>query len=164
VIEIMLGRRCAVRGCLLPDGTRGSVIAGEPIRNLRNGELVELGDRWRRPLPDGSWNDGNIQIAEGDVRVIDAPPRTPRQFSIRSPDDRPNLNADLMASPRIAELVKDIRFATDLYRAMCNTDWYRNGLHWATTWRVAGGIAADLRDLNEDCFAFYCSGDEGEVA
>lgn len=60
--------------------------------------------------------------------------------------------------------MKDIRFATDLYRAMCNTDWYRNGLRWATTWRVAGGIVADLRDLNEDYLDFYCSEDEGDVA
>jgi hypothetical protein len=85
-------------------------------------------------------------------------------LGIRSPDDAPDLEADLMASPQIAVLVKDIRFATDLYRAMCNTDWYRNGVHWATTWRAAGGIVADLRELNEDYLDFYCSGDEGIVA
>jgi hypothetical protein len=104
VIEITHGRKGAVRGCLLPDGTRGSVIAGEPIRELRGGEWVELKDRWRRPLLDGSWNDGNIEIAEGDVRFIDAAPRTPRQLGIRSPDETPDLEADLMASPRIAAL------------------------------------------------------------
>ena len=47
---------------------------------------------------------------------------------------------------------------------MCNTDWYRNGKHWAKTWRAAGGIVADLRDLNEDYNDFYRSGDEGVVA
>ena len=164
VIEIMHGRKNVVRGRLLQDGTRGTVIACQPIRELRDGEWVELGDPWRRPLPDGSWNDGIIQIAEGDVRFVDAPPRMARQLGIRFPNDKPELEADLMASQRIAELVKDIRFATDLYRAMCNTDWYRNGLHWATTWRVAGGIAADLRDLNENYLDFYCSGDESDVA
>jgi hypothetical protein len=139
VIVIMNGRKHAVRGCLMHDGTRGSVIAGEPIRELRDGEWVDLGERWRRPLADGSWNDGDVRIEEGDVRFIDAPRRTPRQLGTRSPDDAPDLEVDLMASPQIAELVKDIRFATDLYRAMCNTDWYRNGVHWATTWRALAG-------------------------
>jgi hypothetical protein len=71
---------------------------------------------------------------------------------------------DLLASARIADLVKDLRFATDLYRAMCNTDWSRNDMGWATTWRVAGEIVAHLRDLNESYNDFYCSGDEGVVA
>jgi hypothetical protein len=41
VIEITLGRTCAVRGCRLPDGTRGSVITGEPIHELRDGTWVD---------------------------------------------------------------------------------------------------------------------------
>ena len=127
----------------MQDGTRGSVIAGEPIRELRDGEWIDLGERWRRPLPDGSWNDGDVRIEEGDVRFIDGPRRTPWQLGIRSPDDAPDLEADLMASPQIAVLVKDIRFATDLYRAMCNTDWYRNGVHWATTWRLSPATASN---------------------
>ena len=69
-----------------------------------------------------------------------------------------------MASLRIAELAKDICFATDLYRAMCNTEWRRNGRQWATTWRQAAAIVADLRDLNEDYTDFYCSDDEGAVS
>jgi hypothetical protein len=164
VIEIVFDHKSAVRGCLLPDGARGSVVSKEPVRELRDGEWVEIEHRWRRPMSDGSWSDGDIEIGESDIRFIDDPPRAPRQLDTRSPDDTPDLETDLMASARIADLVKDIRFATDLYRAMCNTDWFRNGVQWATTWRVAGGIVAYLRDLNEDYNDFYCSGDEGIVA
>jgi hypothetical protein len=82
---------------------------------------------------------------------------------MRSPDDAPDLEADLMASERIAQLVKNEGFARDLYSALCNTRWFRNEHEWGTTWRSAGGIVAYLRDLNEDYMDFYCSGNEGTV-
>ncbi len=164
VIEIKFGHKCAVRGCLLPDGRRGSVISKEPVQELRDGEWLEIEHRWCRQLPDGSWNDGDLEIVENEIRFIEDPPRPRRRVGTPSPDDKPDLETDLLASARIADLVKDLRFATDLYRAMCNTDWSRNDRRWATTWRVAGEIVAHLRDLNESYNDFYCSGDEGVVA
>lgn len=46
----------------------------------------------------------------------------------------------MMASPRIAELVRRERFAKDLYRALCEASWFRNGYEWGCTWRQAGGV------------------------
>ena len=140
----------SVHACLLPDGTRMTITKGA------EGE-------WRRPLPDGTWRCGALKVSEHDVRFIDGPKRTPRALGARSPDDAPSLDADLMASARIRELVADRRFAEDLYRALCNISWFRAAREWSCTWRGAGGIVADLRDLGEEYIDFYCSGREGTV-
>ncbi|HTO85833.1 MAG TPA: hypothetical protein VMQ73_26675 [Methylomirabilota bacterium] len=164
VVEMACDSARVVHACHLPDGRRGSVFTKMTKMELREGRWEEIGPRWRRLLPDGSWNDGDVEITATDVRFIDGPSHARRQIGSRSADDAPDLEADLMASPRIAELVKDIWFATDLYRAMCNTEWHRNGHQWAATWRHAAGIVATLRDLNEGYLDFYCSDDEGTVS
>lgn len=149
-------RATTVFSCLLPDGARGTVVSAmeKDVAGRR---------RWRRPLPDGSWRDGDIVIHDDDVRFVEDLPRPPRALGLRSSEEAPDLWADMMASPRIAELVMDDRFAEDLYRALCNTSWFRNGHEWGCTWRQAGGVVANLRDLNEDYIDFYCSGREGIV-
>lgn len=139
-----------VYACLLPDGTRMTITKGS------EGE-------WRRPLPDGSWLCGTIKISDDELRFIDGPARASRALGTRSPDDAPRLDDDLMASARIRELAADRRFAEDLYRALCNIRWFRAGKEWGCTWRGAGGIVADLRDLGEEYIDFYCSGREGTV-
>lgn len=127
----------AIFACLLPDGSRATVTRA----------LEKSGDRqhqWRRPLADGSWQTGAIEISENEVRFVDGARRTSRKLSSRSPDETPNLTVDLMASARIAELVRDRPFAEDLYRALCNTRWFRDGKEWGCTWRSAGGIVAAI--------------------
>jgi hypothetical protein len=140
-----------VFACLLPDGSRGTVT-----RSME-------GEGWQRELPDGSRQNGDIEISGDEVRFIDGPQRSARGLSSPSPAEAPNLATDLMSSARIADLVKERRFAEDLYRALCNIGWFRNGKEWDCTWRSAGGIVADLRDCGEEYIDFYCSGSEGTV-
>ena len=146
----------AIYACRLPDGSRGTVFRGMPTWEHRQGQ-------WRRPLPGGSWQIGEIEISDDDARFIDGPKRASRTLGSKSADGAPDLYADLMSSTRVAELVRDRGFAEDLYRALCNIKWLRAGKEWSCTWRSAGDVVAALRDLGEDHMEFYCSGGEGTV-
>lgn len=56
-------------------------------------------------------------------------------------------------------------FAKAVYAALCNVEWmHEDGTRFATTWRMAGQIVADLRGLGEDYLDFYCGGNEGTIA
>jgi hypothetical protein len=70
------------------------------------------------------------------------------------------------------KLRKDRAYATDMYRALCNLQWFKEDQMaeapedrkvWTCTWRYAGGMIADLRCEGEDYLDFYCSGKEGMV-
>ena len=120
-------------------------------------------DGWRRELLDGLRQRGEIEISADEVRFIDGSQREARHLSPPSSAEAPDLRTDLMSSARIAKLIQEQRFAEDLYRALCNTKWFRNGKEWSCTWRSAGGVVADLRDRGEEYIDFYCSGGEGTV-
>jgi hypothetical protein len=49
-------------------------------------------------------------------------------------------------------------YAQNLYAALCNNRFFKNQEEWTCSWRYAGGIVADLRNLDEDYMHFYCSG------
>lgn len=60
-------------------------------------------------------------------------------------------------------------FARELYGALCNMRWRRIGdadrEHLASmSWRMAGGVVADLYGEGGDYIDWYCSGNEGEVS
>lgn len=74
-----------------------------------------------------------------------------------------DMEADMNNCQELKILVGNHDMATELYRALCNVDWYKNGIRWSCSWRYAGGIVADLRNVGEDYLDFYCSGDEGLV-
>lgn len=61
--------------------------------------------------------------------------------------------------------VKDIGYAKDLYKALCNMKWKckTTEIDYHCSWRYAGGLIADLRDVGECYLDFYCSGGEGHV-
>lgn len=93
--------------------------------------------------------------------------------------------ADEMAKDKIViAYLKDVEAARDFYRALCNVMWSpiiqepedeviiqrlkgEYNTEWSCSWRVAGGIIADIRNvnynLNEDYMDFYCSGNESMV-
>ena len=49
-------------------------------------------------------------------------------------------------------------YAQNLYAAMCNNRFFYGDEEWTCSWRMSGGIVADLRDKGEDYMTFYCSG------
>ena len=52
----------------------------------------------------------------------------------------------------------DHSFADEVYCALCNTDWtHLDGTTWHRSWRYSAWLIADLRDLGEDSFDFYCT-------
>ena len=62
-------------------------------------------------------------------------------------------------------LRNDRSLAESLYASLCNQEYVhkKTGYTFFPSWRVAGGIVADIRDLGEDYIAFYCSGGENGV-
>lgn len=78
---------------------------------------------------------------------------------------RPDLEQDLIASGKIRLRCQERRYAQNLYAALCNQPWQKQEVWpllcddtWSCTWRYAAGIAAHLRDCNEDYLDYYCSG------
>lgn len=81
---------------------------------------------------------------------------------------KPNLELDLMKSDYIAnKCISSEVYSQNLYAALCNNRFFKGYLdsdsishehEWTCSWRSAGGIVADLRDLNEDYLDWYCSG------
>ncbi len=60
---------------------------------------------------------------------------------------------------------EDRIFATDIYKALSNMRWRSKVTDdiYSCTWRFAGGLVAQIREMGENYLDFYCSGDEGHV-
>lgn len=72
---------------------------------------------------------------------------------------KPNLELDLMKSDYIAnKCISSDVYSQNLYAALCNNRFFYGEEEWSCSWRFAGGIVADLRNLNEDYLDWYCSG------
>lgn len=72
---------------------------------------------------------------------------------------KPNLELDLMKSDEIAnKCIHSEVYSQNLYAAMCNNRFFYGDEEWSCSWRMSGGIVADLRDKGEDYMTFYCSG------
>lgn len=73
--------------------------------------------------------------------------------------DEPNLEKDLLSSDTIANkaIHSDI-YAQNLYAALCNNRFFYGDKEWTCSWRMAGGIVAELVDTNGDYMDYYCSG------
>ncbi len=150
----------AGRNVLLPDGSRGAVEAR--MRTLVDGDAP---DSWRR-REGNAWMRGRVEWREDDGVFIDAPAVEGTAPSRESAD--PSMEADMMDSDHIRRLVRDEEFALALYAAMCNVIWRKiidpdAGAQWSCSWRHAGGVVADLRNMGEDYTDFYCGGQEGRV-
>ena len=65
----------------------------------------------------------------------------------------------------LKDKMKDKEFATNVYRALCNMQWKKLGTDflYSCSWRFAGGLVAEIRNVGEDYMTFYCSGDEDIV-
>lgn len=76
-----------------------------------------------------------------------------------------NLEYDLRSTEWICNKVRaSDAYAQNLYASMCNQDWQRIDVmpilrdqRWGCSWRYAGGIIADMREVG-DYIDWYCSG------
>ena len=81
--------------------------------------------------------------------------------------DKPDLEYDLLKNERIvAKCLNSPVYCRDLYGSLCNNRFFYGDKEWTCTWRMAGGIVADIRGRGESYLDFYCSGiggKEGDV-
>ena len=77
--------------------------------------------------------------------------------------DKPDLEYDLLNNERIvSKCVNSPIYCKDLYGALCNNRFFYSDKEWTCTWRMAGGIVADMiKDGNY--MDWYCSGNESVV-
>lgn len=54
--------------------------------------------------------------------------------------------------------------ASEIYSSLTNTLWSKDDKHYSTTFRMAAGLIADLRDRGEDYLDFYCIAPPGNVS
>ena len=65
----------------------------------------------------------------------------------------------------LKDRMRDKEFATDVYRALCNVRWRKfcTDYHYSCSWRYAGGLVAEIREVDENYLDFFYSGGEGFV-
>jgi hypothetical protein len=72
---------------------------------------------------------------------------------------KPDLEQDLFSNSTIKDKCKHSKvYSQNLYAAMCNNRFFYGENEWTCSWRMSGGIVADLRDCGEDYLDYYCSG------
>ena len=70
-----------------------------------------------------------------------------------------NLEHDLIKSDYITnKCANSESYSQNLYAAMCNNLFYKNNEEWSCSWRYAGGVLADIRNVGESYIDWYCSG------
>jgi hypothetical protein len=91
-----------------------------------------------------------------------------------------SLEVDLISSKDIQYKVKaHTDFDNELYAALCNNRFEKDGQQWSCSWRYAGGIVAEIANQNKkkpldseyykedlwnmDYMQYYCNGDEGTI-
>lgn len=69
-----------------------------------------------------------------------------------------NMEDDLRKSREISNKCKlSESYSQNLYAALCNNSFSKNGKTWRCSWRHAGGVVANLRESG-DYVEWYCSG------
>lgn len=80
--------------------------------------------------------------------------------------DNYDVSKDIANTEWFLEKLQDRGYAQNVYAAICNNRFFKvsDSLailtedYWSASWRVAGGIIAQLRNRNEDYLDYYCSG------
>ena len=72
--------------------------------------------------------------------------------------NKPDLEYDLLNNERIvAKCLNGPQYCRDLYGALCNNRFFYGDKEWTCSWRVAGGIVADI--IKDGTYMdWYCSG------
>jgi hypothetical protein len=72
---------------------------------------------------------------------------------------KPNLELDLLRNENVIKKCKhSVIYSQNLYAALCNNRFFYGNQQWTCSWRMSGGIVADMRDCGEDYMDWYCSG------
>jgi hypothetical protein len=70
-----------------------------------------------------------------------------------------DLESDLLKSDYITEKCKNSdTYSQNLYAALCNNTFIKDNQEWGCSWRMSGGIVADIRNVGENYIDWYCSG------
>lgn len=76
----------------------------------------------------------------------------------QSPPKQYDLEYDLRTCDWIVDKCKSSEsYSQNLYAALCNNSFSRDGKEWSCSWRSAGGIVSNLREQG-DYVDWYCSG------
>jgi len=71
----------------------------------------------------------------------------------------PNLEQELLLSEHITQKCQNSKsYSQNLYAAICNNLFYKEGKEWSCSWRYSGGVIADIRNNGESYIDWYCSG------
>jgi hypothetical protein len=73
-------------------------------------------------------------------------------------DIKHDLDLDLMRSEYIVNKCSNDIYAQNLYAALCNNTFFKEAQKWTCSWRMSGGIVANLRGYGEGYLDWYCSG------
>ena len=73
-------------------------------------------------------------------------------------DIEQRLDEDLYSSKIIKLKCRDDTYAQNLYAALCNNRFFKEAQKWTCSWRMSGGIVANLRGCGEGYLDWYCSG------
>jgi hypothetical protein len=70
-----------------------------------------------------------------------------------------NLEFDLISNDRVVTKCKTSEiYAQNLYSALCNNRFFYGTSEWSCSWRMSGGIVAEIVDNNRNYMDYYCSG------
>jgi hypothetical protein len=76
---------------------------------------------------------------------------------------KPDLEKDLFSNNTIVSKCANSEiYCLDLYGALCNNRFFYGDYEWTCSWRMAGGIVAEIIKQG-DYIDWYCSGNEGIV-
>lgn len=68
---------------------------------------------------------------------------------------------------KLTEKIRTFDYSNELYSALCNMRWQNikdPKKIYSCSWRYAGGMIAEIRNMGEDYLNFYCNGNEGFVS
>jgi hypothetical protein len=70
---------------------------------------------------------------------------------------KPDLEQYLLSNQTIVDKCKhSVVYSQNLYAALCNNRFFYDKHEWTCSWRMSGGIVADIRNCG-DYLDWYCS-------
>jgi hypothetical protein len=81
-----------------------------------------------------------------------------KECRVRDIKSANGMEYDLRTSEKIIKKCKESKqYSQNLYAALCNNNFIKDGKEWGCSWRHSGGIISNLREEG-DYIDWYCSG------